>query len=163
MVRELTVTRTIFVDSCLTGAGGVNEKAYYSFEYPPTLQTCNLSISSLEAFNILVATRMWATEMQSQQVMLFCDNSAAVAGVQSGTARDPLIRGVAREVWLLCALHDIDMEVRHRPGALMQEPDLLSRRHLSADFQRRYRKFQEQAGYPPDIVRVGYMLPPVAI
>ena len=127
LIRELTVIRTIFIDLCLSEGRELHGATDYSVTYPSSLQACFFSISSLQGFNILMVLRMWTPSMQSQQVTLFCDNTAAVTCVQSETAVDLLIRGIAHEALLLSALHDIDLEVRHRPSVTMQESDLLSR------------------------------------
>ena len=40
---------------------------------------------------------------------------------------DPVIRGSIRELWWIAATHDVQLEVRHKPGAEMLAADTLSR------------------------------------
>ena len=120
------------VDACLTGAGGICDNfGYYSLQFPEEITECVFSISSLECYNILVACRLWAAEWSGKHVLLYSDNWAAVCALNSGTANDPLIRASIREIWWLIATHDVELTVRHRPGASMLTADALSRRHTS--------------------------------
>ena len=73
-------------------------------------------------------------------VLLFSDNWAAVCAANSGRANDPLIGASIRELWWLCAYHDVELIIRHRPGADMQDADTLSRAFLS---QRCFGRFRE--------------------
>ena len=73
-----------------------------------------------------------------QVVLLFSDNWAAVCASNSGRATDPLIRGSIRELWWLCARYDVELIIRHRPGANMEVADTLSRAALSQQHHQRF-------------------------
>ena len=73
------------------------------------------------ASRLLSASICW----REQVVLLFSDNWAAVCAANSGRASDPLIRASIRELWWLCAYHDVELIIRHRPGANMQDVDTL--------------------------------------
>ena len=98
------------------------------------------SISSVECFNLLLGTRRWIQSWRGQVVLLFSDNWAAVCAANSGRASNPLIRASIRELWWLCAYHNMELIIRHRPGADIQEADTLSRAFLS---QRCFEHFRE--------------------
>ena len=80
--------------------------------------------------------RPWAPSWTKRNVLLFSDNAAVVATLQSGRAHEPFLRAAARETWLWAALYDIHLVVRHRPGAstVMRAADALSRAHLNTHF-----------------------------
>ena len=120
-----------FVDACPEGIGGhCPTVGYYAQALPHSFQQLQFSISSVECFNMLVGTRRWIQSWRGQVVLLFSDNWAAVCAANSGRANDPLIRASIRELWWLCAYHDVELIIRHRPGADMQDTKE-SRLHLS--------------------------------
>ena len=124
--------QAVFVDACLQAAGGhAPGLGLYAYEFPDYIQRCQFSINSLEAFNILVCLRLWASHWTGQSVILFCDNWASVCATNSGRAEDPLIRAITRELWWITAVHDVFLTIRHRPGAQMHVADVLSRGTLS--------------------------------
>ena len=130
-----------FVDACPEGIGGhCPTVGYYAQALPHSFQQLQFSISSVECFNLLVGTRRWIQSWRGQVVLLFSDNWAAVCAANSGRANDPLIRASIRELWWLCAYHDVELIIRHRPGADMQDADTLSRAFLS---QRCFGRFRE--------------------
>ena len=138
LIKPTVAQRVAFVDACLEGAGGHSPgSGLYKYEFPPSITTCQFSISALECFNILVGVRLWISSWQGSTVLLYSDNWAAVCAANSGRAQDPLIRASIRELWLLCAIKDVNLTIRHRPGESMQVADALSRATLSARHQRR--------------------------
>ena len=116
IIRPTVAQQAVFVDACLQGAGGhAPGLGLYAYEFPDCIQRCQFSINSLEAFNILVCLRLWASHWTGQSVILFCDNWASVCATNSGRAKD----------------HDVLLTIRHRPGAQMHVADALSRGTLS--------------------------------
>jgi hypothetical protein len=132
----------IHVDSCITGCGGCTDSAAYHAQYPPSIQQLQWAICHLEALNCLVALRMWQHRLKGQKVHLHSDSATAVAVLQLGRGRSPILQTIAREIWLLCAKLDIQLQVSHIPGEqLTKSADALSRLHLGAPFQRRVEDF----------------------
>ena len=155
---------TAFVDSCLKGAGGVCQGfGYYSTEYPDYLRECCLSISSLECFNLLVAVRVWVRQWAGHHILIFCDNAATVAAMNSGRAQDPLIRAALRECWWLTAIWDVQLTVRHRPGAQMEEADLLSRAATSEAFREKFRQYELSSPQERKHIGQQHLSPPISI
>jgi hypothetical protein len=135
----------IYVDSSLSGAGGILEKQAYALEYPPAITDVQHPICHLEALNCVLALKLWSSQLAGKKVSLHCDSATAVAVLQAGKGRDPFIQQCAREVWLLTATHDIDLSVHHVPGDLLKHSaDALSRRHLGAQFKQRVDELVQQ-------------------
>ena len=125
------------------GGGGVCEGyGNYSLEYPPSITACKFSISSLECFNVILVVRVWAGCWSGRHNLLFCDNAATVNARTSSMAQDPLIRAALRECWWLTAVNDIQLVVRHQPGANMETPDLFSRAGTSRRFAEKFHTFE---------------------
>ena len=118
LIKPSVAQHVIHVDSCLQGGGGIcSGLQFYKVLYPSYLQDFGLSISSLECWNFLVAARLWLPTLTGSTVLIFCDNWATVAAINSDRATDPIIRGSLRELWWIAAAHDVQLEVRHKPGA----------------------------------------------
>ena len=60
---------------------------------------------------------------------IFSDNLAVVQVVNSGKTKDMFLATCIRNIWLLTAVYDIELEVAHIPGAKNEVADLLSRLH----------------------------------
>ena len=62
----------------------------------------------------------------------------AVNVLQSGRGRDKLLLKGAHHMWLVCAEHQIELNVIHEPGAqLTHTADALSRLHLGPVYEYR--------------------------
>ena len=163
VIRDGRCDFEVAVDSCLTGAGGVSPNASYMLQYGPGIIGCGFSISGLEAYNLLVAVRLWVTGWRHKHVLIYVDNSATVATMESGRADDPLMQGVAREIWWHCATNGVRLTVRHRPESQMTDPDVLSRCHLSKKFADRVEAYVERTGNFPVVIPVKAQAPPMLI
>jgi hypothetical protein len=128
----------IFVDSCTTGAGGLYADQCYHLIYPTQVVAQQLSICHLEMLNCLVALRLWAPRLHRRHVNLYCDSMVTVNVLQSGRGRDKLLLKCARHIWLVCAQHQLELNVIHEPGAhLTHTADALSRLHLGKVYEER--------------------------
>ena len=164
VIKPSTAQRVAFVDACLQSGGGFcKDHGYFSYLFPPSICACMFTIAALEAFNLLVGVRLWAQEWHGLHVLAYSDNWASVCSINSGSASDPMIRAVIRELWWLCALHDVTLTVRHRPGAQMGTADALSRMHTSAEFRERVRLFEKSTGEQRRTVGSGLLVPPIPI
>ena len=152
------------VDACLEGAGGhCQQYRYYHFAFPPSILACAFCIAALECYNVLVAVRIWAPRWAGKTVLLYTDNWATVAAAESGAAMEPLMRGAVRELWRVCAINDIDLVIRHKPGAAMVAADALSRiqdhRYTPSSVHRLFRDSTEEK----IDVHHSLLLPPIPI
>ena len=146
LIKPSVAQHVIHVDSCLQGGGGLcSGLQFYKISYPQFLMDLGLSISSLECWNLLVAARIWLPTLSGTTVLVFCDNWATVAAINSGRATDPIIRGSLRELWWLAASHDVQLEVRHKPGADMIAADTLSRATTSSTAAAKFAQFAQTA------------------
>ncbi len=80
-----------------------------------------------EMVNILIALRLWASELRGTRVKICCDNFAVVSTLNSGRGRDENLLAMSRNIWLVAAQADIDLEVVHIMGRTNVVADLLSR------------------------------------
>ena len=116
----------LFIDACLTGVGGISGHRVYAAPIPQ-FQDFHPSITHLEMLNLLVALRLWANHWAKSSVYIFCDNMAVVQVASSGKTRDPFLGACIRNIWLITAIHDIDLEIKHIQGTKNLLADALSR------------------------------------
>ena len=83
--------------------------------YPQNILHQRSPITLLEMFNVLIAVRLWGHMWARQNVLLFSDNAATIATLQSGRAHQPFLRAAAREIWLLAALYDVPLDTDQGP------------------------------------------------
>ena len=121
-VMKLTdAERAVFVDACLTGAGGYcRGHGYYKLVFPQALTDCKFCIAALEAFNLLVALRLWAKEWEGLKIVVYTDNYASVCAAASGAAQDPThTRGLQRSLVVVHTklyLYDSTAQTRRSDG-----------------------------------------------
>ena len=127
--------KEIYLDSCLTGCGGICGLEYYHAEYPQHILDKDHHISRLEILNIMLACKLFHKSWSKQTVTIFCDNAAAVYLLQTGRCKDEFMMACARNIWMWAAIYDFKIIPKHRPGVLMQTADALSRIHLSGLFR----------------------------
>ena len=128
---DIVCQRHLELDACLTGCGGVSGEQYYASEFPSEVLAVDHPIAHLELLNIVVAAKTWGQEWAGQRVRVVCDNSNACIAIQTGRSRDPFMQDCVRELFVECAIRDIELLAEHCPGKLMIRADALSRAHKS--------------------------------
>ena len=73
------------------------------------------------------------------------------------------MRGCAREICLLCNLHDINLTVLHIPGVLNQAADILSRAHLGNEEYGRLRELEHRMKSKAVVLPASLLGPPTFI
>lgn len=83
----------------------------------------------LEALNVLVALRtLTPPHLQGvDTVLIHTDNISASFSLNTGKTRDQVLGACAPELWLEGAIMDLDIQISHKPGALIPLADTLSR------------------------------------
>ena len=125
-------SQSLYLDACLTGMGAVWRDRVYA---TPIVQIPNfiLTIVHLEMLklNVVIALRTWARCWQHTRVVFFCDNLAVVHVVETNRTRDEFLALCLRNIWLLAALHDVEIELSIFQGKNI-EADVLSRIYTSS-------------------------------
>ena len=117
------------MDACLQGLGAVYQNQVYSIQIPKNFE--NYTIVHLEMLNILVALRVWRQQWPGSKILLKCDNQAVVSVLNSGRTQDLTLGAMARNISMLLAIHDVELQVIHILGSDIKIADLLSRWFIS--------------------------------
>ena len=107
------------------GAGGWSDKRWFQFQWPPP--TSAMPIAVKELVPIAVALAVWGRGWACQRVLCHCDNTAAVAAVQSRYSRHPVMAAILRCMFFMEARFHCSLSATHVPGVLNDRADDLSR------------------------------------
>ena len=118
----------VHLDACLTGLGGHFDSMVYALEIP--IGYNNYDICQLEMLNIVVALKIWANHWRNKKIHIYCDNIAVVQVMNTGRTRDSILATCARNVWLIAAMYNIEINFSHISGKSNIIVDLLSRWYM---------------------------------
>jgi hypothetical protein len=68
-----------------------------------------------------------SSHLRGQAITIWSDSQVAVSILQSGWGSDPVLHTISRNIWLLNAALDCDLDFCHIPGRHNKVADLLSR------------------------------------
>ena len=109
------------------GAGAVLADEAYHTEFPAHILLKKRPICHLEVLNAMVALITWVAKLCGKLGHLYCDNTTAVVVFHAGHGRDPFLQACARQLWFLCARHEITLGVGHMTReCLVELADTLS-------------------------------------
>ena len=81
------------------------------YALPTPQDFCNNTFVHLEMLNIMVALEIWGQHWENKRVEIKCDNLAVVLVLQEGR-----LATLARNIWLLTSIFNIQLTVSHIPG-----------------------------------------------
>jgi hypothetical protein len=87
----------------------------------------SISITVLELCGIVIAAMTWGHLWKGKRIRVRCDNTGAVAAINSGFCHDALLMELVRELWFTCCTHLFELRAVHIPGVLNVDADDLSR------------------------------------
>ena len=87
----------------------------------------NLKIVHLEMLNIIIALKTWGGRWRHSIIDIFCDNLVVVQVVEIRKTKDSFLALCVRNIWLLTASLDIELNISHVPGIHNVIADTLSR------------------------------------
>ncbi len=116
--------------SCYTDASGkwgcgailsTAPQAWFQLQWPESWK--NINIATKETVPIVIAAAIWGSNWRGCRVLFESDNTATVAAIRSGSAKDPLLRCV----FFFAASWDCEYTATRIPGATNVIADALSR------------------------------------
>ena len=126
-----TPNHVVHLDASLTCMGATFANMVYTLPIPSQFQ--HLHIAQLEMLNVVVALKVWASAWSDRTIDIKCDNLAVVEVLTSGKTKDTFLATCARNIWLICAIFNINIRVHHIPGKSNSITDLLSRWNVTKD------------------------------
>ena len=126
----------VFTDACSLAAG-----AYFCGDWVYTpWDTCwpnaaKHHINYKEVLALETATRRWAPLWRNKKIIVHTDNQAAVAIINRGHARDPLVSASLRRIFWASALFNFRLDAVYLPGHRNLLADKASRLHEPGNLQ----------------------------
>ena len=117
---------------CL-GCGAICFREYFHCEFPDFIPSQDLHINELELLTVVIAIKLWSRKLGGLKVELLSDNTTCVSVINSQYSTNPFMQQCLRELWVLLALFNIQLVVRHVRGCDNWLADSLSRFH-TGDF-----------------------------
>lgn len=106
------------------------------------------SITAKELVPIVVACAIWGRRWVGQAVRVSCDNTGAVAAVNSGYSRSPQLMHLLRCLFFIRAHFQLEVWACHIPGIQNTVADAISRNNLSVFFSQAPQARRNQTPVP---------------
>ena len=126
----------IELDACLTGCGAWCGSKFYGRKFPHYIMKQEHPIAHRKFLNLVVAVKLWARWWAGHRIEIRNDNMNTCLMIMTGKSIDPFMQSCARELYQVVAANDIDLNVVHTPGLLLNLADALSREHTDIKFRR---------------------------
>ena len=105
-------------DSCLTGFGAHHNQEYIHDMFPLKYHNQKVfKIHHLEMLAVVVALRVWCTQLRGYRFVMICDNKAVVDVVNSGYTRDVELQNLLRELTLIASTSNFEVILRYVPSS----------------------------------------------
>lgn len=86
-----------------------------------------IAITVLELCGVVIAALTWGHLWKGKRIVVRCDNTGAVAAINSMFCKDPTLMQLVRELWFASCTHLFELRSIHVAGVLNVNADLLSR------------------------------------
>ena len=102
-------------DACITGAfEGYFGHQCFQLAFPDSIMTNDdYNINVKEFLAIIIALRLWGSDLKGNRVLIQSDNLNAVQAVSHQRSHSPLSQQCLHVVWFLCATFDLDLPAKH--------------------------------------------------
>ena len=111
---------------------------FFHHQFPRSIQDVNIHINALELLSVVVAIKLRAPKVTGLSVELLSDNTTCVAVINNQRSSTYFMQRCVRELWLVLALHNINLVVSPFAGKQNTLADALSRFHHNT-FEERFR------------------------
>ena len=119
----------VHINASLRGLGAVWDSHFYSVALPVFVTSQN-RIVVFAMLNLLVAIRTWGQLWRDKKILLCCDNRAVVDVMFRSKTCDTELGAILREILMVQAKLNIQLEVKHVRGTSNPVADALSRVHM---------------------------------
>ena len=114
-------------DATLKAPGTFSPSSFYAAKFPPAVASGSLSITQLEALNLVQAVvTLLPPDPGNFKLIINTDNAASQQVLSSGRGRENVLCTCARQLWFLSANNNSELEICHRAGKDLVLADALS-------------------------------------
>ena len=123
--------------------GGYFAGKYFHCLFPDRVIDKKPNICVLELLSIIIALRLWQTELKGKCIVVNCDNEAVCYALNTGKSRCTLLQQGIREVCYLTAVAQCQIRGVHIAGTQNRLADCLSRWDLDYRHQLEFYKLTQ--------------------
>lgn len=119
----------IYTDACLTSAGAVfgSDFVYYPWKGWPEATSCPINAKETLAFEIALTS--WAHKLKDRKILIHCDNQCAVATINKGSSRNPVVMASLRRIFWLSVKFNFKIIAKYYSACENKIADAVSRFH----------------------------------
>ena len=151
--HDLRPVTSLQTDACSEAVGAFFHGDWlYSHLYVDHKELAHLHINYKEALCVVLAAMRWAPDWVNKTIHVFCDNTAAVAMLNKGSTRHPVMMLFLRKLFWLSATHNFHIKAFHVPGRLNVLADHISRVHETSHLLGFMQHLQEFSPIPATLV-----------
>lgn len=132
VIKSLETGAVLWSDSSSFAFGATDGSRWIQGEF--TKSEAKKHINWKEMYALLCAILSWADTLRNKAVVVYCDNSAVVGIVNSGTTPSKPIMALVRLLCHVCVQFDLFIEARLLPTSQNSSADALSRLRNSEFF-----------------------------
>ena len=122
---------TVCTDACTDAAGGVFGTDWFYFNWSQDWpQACDFHINEKEVIAITLAAYRWAPLWRNKRIVVYSDNTVAVASINKCTSRNAAIMKCLRSLFWLSACFNFHLTAKYIQGIRNTAADSASRLHM---------------------------------
>ncbi len=133
------------------GCGALYGSSWLQFKWPPCAPT---NIATKEIIPILFAAAIWGTLWRGTTVTCFCDNTAVVAALRKGNARDEALMHIIRCLSFYAAHFNFTLTPVYIPSEDNAAADALSRNDMARFLRVTPQAYPQPSPIPPAVIRM---------
>ena len=119
----------LFIDACPVAAGACFGREFVYTPWGVYPECTNLPINYLEVLSLEPALHQWAPLFMNRRIIVHCDNQAAVAIINKGSCRNPVVMQSLRRMFWLSVMFNFRMHAVYYSGRDNVHADAISRLH----------------------------------
>lgn len=104
------------------------DNQYFAVSFPTFIadNQC-VSINELETLSLLIGVRLWGSHCTGKRLLVYCDNQATVAIVNTGRANNKFAQDCLRELHCWAAVYDFQVRAKFLASEDNRMADITSR------------------------------------
>ena len=126
-ISDQRITTHVCIDACGVGAGGYSAGDWFNLQWADCPGTQLLHINYKEVLALAPAVDIWGSTWRGQRVYVYSDNQAAVGILNRGTAKNPFVMSVLRNIFWKSVIYDFRISAIYYPGYQNVVADAASR------------------------------------
>ena len=134
------------------GCGAFFQGNWLQWQWPT--EWAPIPIMAKELVPIVLSCAVWGSCLAHSTALFQCDNTAVVAAVQKGTAKDDLVMHLLRCLWFFTAYYDTTITIEHIAGVANVAADQLSRNNTHSFFSSYPQANRLPTLLPPELLQI---------